>query len=668
LEPLWQTADSVCRFVQQWPISGQPASEATTVYLLYDQQNLYVAFRCFVQDFRTVFDKLNTSCDGVRLLVDTFDDNTTCYCFAVDFSGRESDYRVIDNGLGVEEWNGVWWSAAQKHDWGYGIEMAIPFKTLRYPAGQKKWGVDFGRYLVGRNERDFWANQPPTGYRVENQGRLLDIEPGMAGLHLEVYPVGLVRQEKQGSDIIGWDDHATGAVGLDLAWLPTTTANLQLTGLPDFAQIEADPTQVNLTKYELWQAERRPFFMEAAETFATTTQPIKLFYSRRIGRPLPDRTVVPVLGGVKYTDRFCRLSVGALAALTGSANYRTDKAQNQVEPTSLFSVLALRRQFFTNSELGFLFAGKDNKSFSNHGMMADLALRHGSWAGKTFLAGSQFGDSLDYAGCISLDYVGTAASGSIAFQHIGPQFNMNGPGFTTFRGQTVSISLGPDWYSRGAFRTAQLKLNTRFSRDRDYWDKGYDKDIGLWVLGSGRSRWSASGSANIVSYYEMGQRYQALNLGAYASSDYSRPLATYGWLSYTTKSYNYHRHRFAPWADAALAISARLGEHTNLQLENEAVLEFQAKTIDFPQDVTWLFRPELTYTFTPKMTVTLRAEIVRCFPAGTYRSENTCRLSYLYTWTFLPRSTFYFAGNWDNSGPDHTTVVIVAKVRYLFVF
>ena len=297
LEEVWQTADSAFRFHQFAPKYESLPGDPTTAYLLYDNANVYAAFRCPVKDPKTLRADLSGSSDGIRFFLDTFDDNTSCYYFSVFASGMEATYRMTDNGSGLQVWDGVWKSAVRVYPWGYAVEVAVPFKTLRYPRSRTEWGVEFARYAVESGEQDFWNRHPEQGFRVERFGRLTGLKVPAPGLHLEVYPVGLARAEKSGSDTRGWQDRQGASAGLDLSWLPTPTANVQLTALPDFAQIEADPYTVNLGKYELWLQERRPFFVEAAENFGTTSSNLQLFYSRRIGRPLPDGSAVPILGG-----------------------------------------------------------------------------------------------------------------------------------------------------------------------------------------------------------------------------------------------------------------------------------------------------------------------------------------------------------------------------------
>jgi len=658
LEELWTRADSAYGFVQQRPEAGKPASEATTVYLLYDEENIYVAFRCAVSDMTQVHDRLSEDADGVRLLLDTFCDRTTCYSFSVAFNGVESSYRGIANGAVFESWEGVWWSAVQRFPWGYGVEMVIPFKTLRYYPSADEWGIDFGRRFIGKGEMAFWAEHEPTGFKVSRMGRLKGIKPAPQGLHLELYPVGLVRQEKTGQEATGWEDRVQGALGFDGAYFPTASASIQLTAFPDFAQIEADPYQVNLSRYELWLGERRPFFTEAVETFGGSSQPIKLFYSRRIGKPLPSGAVVPILGGVKYTDRFAFGQIGALAAVTGVC---------QNEPTSLYSVLALRRQVLGNSEVGLLYAGKDNPIYSNHGGAIDGILRKGGLDSRIFLAGSQWGDSFDWALSTEVGYRSRSIVGQFIYRQIQPEFNMNGPGYTTWRGQYISAYAGPAFYNRGALVSATLTTGVEVKREWGESDPGFagmgfvnwnsqfqnNHYAGYWV-GLGRSR-------------DMGRWYQNGYTGGYVGTDESKAISFNLWLNYESRSANYRREVIAPTAEGGWAIKARIGDRLVTTVSNSVVAEADSGgRFDLPRDATLILRPYAEYSFSAKSSLRLSGELVRGYDSQLTSFWNTWSLFGLYTWQFRPRSHFYLAVNWSRDAAGGLKLIQVVKLRYLF--
>ncbi len=656
LEEVWQDADSAAGFSQQTPENGQPASESTTVYLLYDHNNLYVAFRCPVSDLTRVCDRLSEEPDGVRLLIDTFDDNTTCYSFAVGFNGVESTYRVTGDGAMAENWDGVWWSAVRKYDRGYAVELVIPFKSLRYPTTSKEWGIDFGRYVVSRGERSFWSRHEITGFKVSNMGRLIGISPPRQRPGLAVYPVGLVRQEKSGSEQTGWQDRVAVEAGVDFAWAPTPSGNLQLTVLPDFAQIEADPYQVNLSRYELWLSERRPFFVEAVETFGGSNQPVKIFYSRRIGRPLPSGKVVPILSGIKWTDRFSRGQYGLLGVLTGEC---------ENEPQSFYSVLAVRHQLLTNSELGLIYAGKDNPLFSNHGVGLDAVFRSRRFSSRIFTAGSQFGESLDYALSLEGGYQSEFFTGSFTLRQIQPKFNMNGPGYTTWRGQYGNFYAGPVIYNRGPFRYASVFPGVEIQREWNYppgtlTATGFINSSGVFKDQEQLTVWSGYGQD-----WALARLFRYGYAGLYFATDYRQPFSLSFFANYHTRTANYRRGVIAPVYQVQVNLQQRLGDRCLISMGNNFTVEADSLgRVNPRQDLTGVLRPGIEYRFTARASVGLTLETVMSYHPEVDRVSAQNSLFGLYSWTFAPRSTFYFATNWSWTGASLSTI-FVAKIRYL---
>ncbi len=660
LENLWQKGDSASEFIQQSPDAGSPATEPTTVYLLFNQDYLFVAFRCLVPDMTRVSDRLNAASDGVQLFIDTFNDKTTCYAFYVGFNGLENTYRVTADGADVENWSGGWWSEVKRHPWGFVIEIAIPFRSLRFKPGVEEWGIDFARYCRAKGECSFWTSQERTGFKVSRMGRLQGIKPGRQGFHLELYPVGLIRQEKTLSGNATWADNFSASAGFDGAYYPTPSASFRLTALPDFAQIEADPYQVNLSRYELWLSERRPFFTEAMETFGGSTQPIKMFYSRRIGKPLPGGAVVPIWGGIKYTDRFARGQLGGLVAVTGSC---------EDEPTSIYTVFSARQQVLNNSELGLLYAGKDNPVFSNHGCGFDAILRQNSLSTRVFLAGSQLGESLDYALSAEGSYNTTTYQGAFIFRQIQPRFNMNGPGYTTWRGRYFTVYAGPSFYN---WRFLQSALITPGIELQHEWDipltnptwQAYLNAHTRFQTGQFVLLWSSFGRTR-----DWDRWYWTARIGGYISSDYTetRPLSATLILDYTSKTANYRRGIIAPGLDGALNIAIRPIDRWTVELNNSMVVEPDSTgRINPSRDLTFILRPGVTYAFSAKSSLRLVSEIVNTDDPDTATPRTTFSLFGLYSYQFRPRSHLYFAVNWFNSSSNQAKLVQVVKIRYLY--
>jgi hypothetical protein len=670
LDEVWQTADSACSFTQLTPDYDSASAEQTTAYVLYDNRNLYVAFRCRARDATAVRARMTGTNDGIRLFLDTFDDKTSAYSFSVGAGGVETTYRLTNDGAWMEDWSGVWQSRARVEPWGFAVELAIPFKTLRFPPGSTCWGIEFGRYIVDRGEKSYWSKHEKSGFKVSKIGRLEGLKLPSAGLHIEAYPVGLVRYEMTG----GQRPEAAlePAAGLDAAWLPTPTANIQLTTLPDFAQIEADPYQVNLSKYELYLDERRPFFVEAAENFGSGYEYVRMFYSRRIGKRLYDGTEVPILGGAKYTDRIGRFQFGALGAVTGRTSYF---AGADTEPVSVYSVASVRRQVLGNSEVGVLYAGKDNARFSNHGVRLDGVYRRGSFTAKACGAGSQLGGSLDHALSAQALYQGSAYSGGLTLRQTAPKFDMNGIGYTGWRGQSVNAYAGPDWYSTALFQSFSLQASGSVERE---WDYEGAPDWGASLMAYGRMRNLMYGSLWAGRYTgryldTAWNRYSGLNAGWSVGTDPGKSASASSWADFNTGTYNYNRLVLAPSGQGGLWFSFQFGDHVSLDLGNDFVAELEEDgRLDFEKDLTLMFRPSVSMAFTPKMDLAIGNETVRSYDLERERQDYSYYFSLLYSWTLRPRSTLYIALNQRLAGGDNwlesTGTIAVMKLKYLFVF
>ncbi|MCK4591642.1 MAG: carbohydrate binding family 9 domain-containing protein, partial [Candidatus Latescibacteria bacterium] len=318
IESVWAEADSVTEFVQTEPREGQPATERTVAYFLYDDQNLYVAFKCYDSEPEelvvVVGPRGDASGDHVHFFIDTFGNKVTAYEFRVNAAGVQDDFCVFSDGEHSDKgWEGVWYSAAKVTDFGYVVEVKIPFKSLRYKKGLSRWGIGFERWICRKEERAHWLPQKSGQFRISRLAQLEGIRPGEMGLHLELYPVALARYDRPST---------SPDAGLDFSWHPTSSSSFHFTANPDFAQVEADPYQINLSKYETYLAERRPFFVEGSDLF--DLRAVRAFYSRRIGKRLPGGEEVPILGGSKFIARPGRFEIGALSALTGEVKYTDD--------------------------------------------------------------------------------------------------------------------------------------------------------------------------------------------------------------------------------------------------------------------------------------------------------------------------------------------------------
>jgi len=288
-DPVWERAEVVRDFIQFEPVYGNPPTERTEVRLLYDRTHLYIAFDCFIDVTKTIVCSVTQrdapffQDDYVGVYLDTFYDHRNCYAFLTNPLSTPRDMRILNEGFNQQQrmggdasWDATWQVQARRLSDRWSVEMAIPFSELRFDRNGDVWGINFWRNVEALDQETTWADVGSRMYGVSRFGRLigLDVSRLDRGKLLALTPYMTLSPRK----VTGSDFKLSPKTGLDVRY-PLTSATIDITVNPDFAQIEADPSQVNLTDVELRLIEKRPFFLEGGELYRT---PIELFYTRRI--------------------------------------------------------------------------------------------------------------------------------------------------------------------------------------------------------------------------------------------------------------------------------------------------------------------------------------------------------------------------------------------------
>ncbi len=370
-EPAWSRAGRTSGFRQREPKEGAPATEATEVRVLYDDEALYVGVRALDREPDRVIARILqrdrilqagldnmvrwTGDDGVAVLLDPFHDHRNAFVFATNPNGAEYEALVTDESPSYNaDWRAVWRVAARRTPDGWTAEIAIPLRSLRYPAGdgRQPWGFNVERFVRRKSEQALWSgwSRAEGGLnRVSRAGHLV----GLSGLprprlNLEVKPYGLVGANQERQDDGSTPRVTTTSVGGDLKWEVASGLVLDGTVNPDFAQVESDDQIVNLTRFDLFLPEKREFFLENAGVFEFGARgffeppPFLLFFSRQIGIK-EDEGEVPVMGGVRLSGRAGRQTVGFLSLLQ-------DEAFG--DPRTSFAALRVKRDVGANGFLG----------------------------------------------------------------------------------------------------------------------------------------------------------------------------------------------------------------------------------------------------------------------------------------------------------------------------
>jgi hypothetical protein len=321
-EAVWSAAPVAGDFVQQRPTFGQPASQRTEARVVYDAEAVYVAVRAFDSAPDSIASQLGRRdatglvSDWVQIVFDSYHDKRTGFRFGVTPRGVKRDVFHFDDGNEDGTWDAVWTVETTIDSLGWTAEFRIPFSQLRFRtgAGEQTWGLNILRDIARKEERSWWSPMRPDQSGFSSRFGTLT---GLRGLgsprRLELLPYTVARVTRDGR--VSDDDPFRSATdpalsfGADLKYGLTSNLTLTATFNPDFGQVEADPGQVNLSAFETFFQERRPFFVEGADVFNLGS----LFYSRRIGR----RPQGSVGGGMSFVDHPDATTILAAAKLTG---------------------------------------------------------------------------------------------------------------------------------------------------------------------------------------------------------------------------------------------------------------------------------------------------------------------------------------------------------------
>jgi len=369
-EPFYSTVSAISDFIQQEPQEGEPATERTEMWVAFDEDNVYVSFRCWesepnrvvANDMRRDGPNLWQGNDLVAVSFDTFQDHRNSFNFVTNALGAREDGQVTNERQWNGDWNTVWEVKSGRFEGGWTVEAAIPFKSLRYQRGREQiWGFNAFRTNRWKNEVSYVTRVPAArGQSALYQGSVAATLVGVAAPSgaraLEVKPYAISDLKTDRASAVSND--VSGDVGLDVKYGVTQNLAADFTYNTDFAQVEVDEQQVNLTRFSVFFPEKREFFLENQGTFAfggaaaggfsaaNSDVPI-LVYSRRIG--LNDGRQVPIIGGARLTGRVGRYTVGLIDMQTGN--------DPGVRSTN-FSVVRLKRDVFRRSSVGLLLTGR----------------------------------------------------------------------------------------------------------------------------------------------------------------------------------------------------------------------------------------------------------------------------------------------------------------------
>lgn len=383
-EPEWQRAQPITDFLQRDPDEGKPPTEKTEIRILYDDEALYFGCRMYDREPSKMIARLarrddEVESDFISIRIDSYHDHQTAFEFTINAAGVKVDILQYNDGRDEDpSWDPVWDVQTRIDDEAWIAEVKIPSQALRYSQqDEHEWGIQFIRRISRKKERIYWAlvRRSESGF-VSRFGHLVGISALPPPTRIEVIP--FVLGNNRTANAAGGQARGSSLksnAGLDLKYRPTGGLTIDATINPDFGQVEADPAVLNLSTFETFYPEKRPFFIEGAQILQFTTFGGRfgpgLFYSRRIGKALspdvPDGGYVEneprfasILGAVKLSGKTPGgLSIGAVEAVTQEESavqvLSTGERRNViVEPFANYSLLRIRQDVSENSNVGMV--------------------------------------------------------------------------------------------------------------------------------------------------------------------------------------------------------------------------------------------------------------------------------------------------------------------------
>lgn len=402
-EGIWKVAEKTGKFQRVTPTDTGFAISQTEVMVACDEANIYIAATCWdktpgkriAQSLRRDFGF--ASHDNFAVHIDTYNDYTNGFAFYVSTAGPQAEGIIADGDRINWSWDAKWLSAVKSYDDRWVIEYSIPLRSIRFFEGDTEWGINFGRLDLKTNEKSAWApmSRQFTHADLAFTGTLVWDRPlEKSGLRFSLIPYltgKVTKRNEPPEEDTKWD----GGAGLDAKIMLSTSLNLDLTVNPDYSQVEEDRQQTDLDRFELFFPERRQFFLENSDLFASLgsgnaggaladlkTSNIRPFFSRRIGLN------VPVTAGMRLSGRLGeKWRVGLMDIQTG---------KEDIVPAANYAVATLQRQVFSRSNITAFFINKEVTGDYNDtlytgldynrvaGLEYNLASANNVWTGKAF--------------------------------------------------------------------------------------------------------------------------------------------------------------------------------------------------------------------------------------------------------------------------------------------
>ncbi len=694
-EKEWHLAEHKDDLLEKEPYPLVPMSDETEFAVLYDANNLYIGVWCWDSEPNKIVNLVtprgSNVPDNLNLFLDTFHDHRTGYKFNVSPAGVQGDELRYDDIKRDRNWNGVWYSEATIDEKGWYAEIKIPFFNLRFNDLEEHiFGFNVMRNISKNGSRGQWKPhlwEWDMTTRMSTLGHITGIKNINAGRNFEIRPYILTGMEQTAPD------PRSGQLnyGLDLRYSPSTSITADLTVNPDFAQIDADVVEINLTRYPTRFQELRPFFTERTNIFNT---PLELFYSRRIG------AMGDILGGGKMTGKLAKgFEFGAISCFTGESALSHSQIENTASEEASYAVFRVKKDVFNSSNIGILGATKEHDNEYNRVLGVD-----GSFVVKKNIlldiqaATGQTEQHTDNSNAYYalLTTTGDDFGMSLGYTHTDPYFEVNRIGYMrkeANRGETeyeAGFRYGPR-LNREVLRRISFSTEGEISYDHftnkyiedwlgDNYGIDYNPEFGEIMTGEGGIPNISPGKRDFQNWrVEEELQVQLMNemifVAGFQQAQRSEITETYTentWMANFTSRpvnkgariemilganggtfYNFKQKHVGSLQSVTLAGTGRLHSHILSTLEGEYTKTFNP--IDNKDGEFWQFSSYTTFMLNKDFY--FRLHMQGNFGTTWYGdkvTENQYLLSTLISWEYRPGSFLYLAYNEGRSDESFT--------------
>jgi len=712
-EPAWNSADRRGGLLEKEPFPLVPMSEETEFAVLYDDENLYIGVWCYDSEpdkiVRQLAPRGTTAPDHLMLFIDSYHDHRTGYKFVVSPTGVQVDELRYDDIKRDGNWNGIWYSEGSVDENGWYAEIRIPFFNFRYSSDEKQtWGFNIMRTISKDASRGQWKPHLPewdNTTRMSQMGHIENIYNIRAGRKFELRPYGVAGTTKSADTDTSYPVNFGG----DIRYSPGPNLTADFTINPDFAQVDADVFEINLTRYPTRFPELRPFFTERINVFNT---PRELFYSRRIGAR------GDILGGVKMTGKLNKgVEFGMLGNLTGESLFSSSRQNGE---KALFGVARVKKDIFKSGTIGLLAATKEESEAYNRtvGFDGSFMLNNHNIIDFQIAKGeTELVRSKEMAYKFSYMKTGDMVGATISYDRVEPAFEINRIGYMQkepdrgWNSVTGLIRFSPrinkyhirrittnlTYQNTTDILTTRyinrwLALNPGFAPAPEFGTVEQGTDGERFINGGIRddNNFSVTGdlTVNLINEMSVMAEYRHFSdteltgrfNGNFIKAGYStRPLSlgtrVAGSLSAKSGTYyNFNRKYVGEQKGLSLSGEGRIGYRILTTLETDYTKTSNYNSI---KDGNYFkVSSNTTLMFTKDLFLRLHAQGI--FGTTWYSSKQTYNeylLSGLLSWEYRPGSFLYLAYNetrFDESNPGHSRYMafndrtILLKLSYFF--